>query len=129
MTSEWKLELSPFFESRFKRFQKKHPPEAQAMLNNLDTYLITLNDGVNPINIKAGFIHHEPDGIKAIDQKGGKGKLMQSRLYIYPDTSTKLVHVISVGDKTDQQGDINECRGYIKPLKGKIRGGENGEKI
>lgn len=79
--------------------------------------MTTLNEGVNPINIKAGFIHHEPDGIKAIDQKGGKGKLKQCRLYIYPDTSTRLVHVISVGDKTDQKGDINECREYVKPLR------------
>jgi len=119
---EWKLEISPFFESRFKRFQKKHPHEAGAMLNNLDTYLTALNSGVNPINIKAGFIHHEPDGIKGIDQRGAKGKLRQSRLYIYPDTFSKLVHVISVGDKTDQGSDINECRKYVKPLKQKQEG-------
>ncbi|OHB74470.1 MAG: hypothetical protein A2W17_02685 [Planctomycetes bacterium RBG_16_41_13] len=113
----WKLEPSPFFDSRFKRFQKKHANEAKAILNNLDTYVSTLNEGVHPINIKAGFIHHEPDGIKAIDQKGGKGKLMQSRLYIYPHTETKTLHVISIGNKTDQKGDINECRDYIKPLR------------
>ncbi|MCF6150416.1 MAG: hypothetical protein E3K37_17410 [Candidatus Kuenenia sp.] len=71
----WKLEPSPFFDSRFKRFQKKHPNEAKAILNNFDTYISTLNEGVNPINIKAGFIHHEPDGIKAIDQKGGKRQI------------------------------------------------------
>lgn len=114
---DWKLELSEIFESRFKKFQKKHTIEAQSMLNNLDTYLSVLNEGVNPINIKAGFLHNEPDGIKAIDQKGGKGKLRQSRLYIYPDIRTKTVHVISVGDKSTQRRDINECRHYIKPLK------------
>ena len=119
----WKVESSSFFESRFERFKKKHPAEAQAVLNNLDTYIVALNDGTNPMNIKAGFIHHEPDGIKAIDQRGGKGSLMQTRLYIYPDANTKTVHVISIGDKTDQNSDIQECRKYIKPLKQKERRG------
>ena len=70
----WKIQKSPFFESRFKRFQKNHPNETRAMLNNLDSYLTALNEGTNPVNLTAGFIHHEPDGIKGIDQKGSKGK-------------------------------------------------------
>lgn len=102
----WKIEFSVFSEARFERFKKKHPEETKAVLNNLDTYMATLNAGTNPMNVKAGFIHHEPDGIKAIDQRGGKGGLMQTRLYIYPDINTKIVHVISVGDKTDQNSDI-----------------------
>ena len=124
--TEWKILKSSVLEARFKRFQKNHPNEAQAMLNNLDTYLTALNEGINPVNLTAGFIHHEPDGIKAIDQKGGKGKLKQSRLYIYPDVSTKTVYVISVGDKTNQKSDIKECRDYIKPLKENERGKANG---
>ena len=119
----WKVALSSFFESRFERFKKKHPDEAKSVLNNLDTYIVALNDGTNSMNIKAGFIHHEPDGIKAIDQRGGKSRLMQTRLYIYPDANTKTVHVISIGDKTDQNSDIQECRKYIKPLKQKERRG------
>jgi hypothetical protein len=115
----WSLEKSSFFESRFKRFQKKHPDEAKAVLNNLDTYFKTLCEGVNPTNISAGFVHPEPDGIKALDQKGGKGKMMQTRLYIFPDEVTKTLHVISIGTKTDQKSGINECRDYIKPLKEK----------
>jgi hypothetical protein len=85
----WVIQKSPYFEARFKRFQKKHSEEAKAVLNNLDTYFNTLNMGVNPINIKGGFIHDEPDGIKGLDQKGGKGKMMQSRLYVFPETETK----------------------------------------
>lgn len=115
----WVIQKSLFFKARFKRFQKKHPEEARAVLNNLETYLTTLNIGVNPINIKAGFIHDEPDGIKALDQKGGKGKMMQSRLYIFPETELKILHVISIGTKSDQGGDISECRSYIRPLKEK----------
>ncbi len=113
----WKIEKSHFFEARFKRFQKKNINEAKAILNNLDTYFNTLAGGVNPLNIKSGFIHNEPGGIKAIDQKGGKGKLKQSRLYVYPDTNSEKLHIISIGDKTKQGKDIQECRDYIKPLK------------
>jgi len=113
----WSLQKSPFFEARFRKFQKKHPEEAIAVLNNLDTYFKALCTGANPINIKSGFIHHEPEGIKAIDQKGGKGKLMQSRLYVFPETEPGILHVISIGTKTDQGGDISECRDYVRPFK------------
>lgn len=113
----WVLQKSNFFDSRFKRFEKKHQEEAKAVLNNVDTYFRTLESGCNPINIKAGFIHDEPEGIKAIDQKGGKGKLMQTRLYVYPDAATMILHVISIGTKVDQKSDIKECQDYIRPLK------------
>ena len=92
----WVIQRSQFFEARFKRFQKKHPEEAKAVLNNLDTYFKALCVGANPVNIQAGFIHHEPEGIKALDQKGGKGNLMQSRLYIFPEMNKKIMHVISI---------------------------------
>ena len=68
----WVIQRSQFFEARFKRFQKKHPEEAKAVLNNLDTYFKALCVGANPVNIQAGFIHHEPEGIKALDQKGDR---------------------------------------------------------
>lgn len=115
----WTIQKSPIFEARFKRFQKKHPEESKAVLNNLDTYFKALCAGANPVNIQAGYIHHEPDGLKALDQKGGKGKMMQSRLYIFPEEEAKFLHVISIGTKSDQSGDISECRDYIKPLKKK----------
>jgi len=118
----WVIQKSPFFEARFKRFQKKHPEEAKAVLNNLDSYFRALCAGANPVNIQVGFIHHEPEGIKALDQKGGKGNMMQSRLYAFPETETKILHVISIGTKSDQGSDISECRDYVRPLKEKKAG-------
>jgi hypothetical protein len=115
----WSIQKSQFFDSRFKRFQKKRPEESKAVLNNLDTYFKALCAGANPVNVQAGFIHHESDGIKAIDQKGGKGSMTQARLYVFPESEAKILHVISIGTKTDQGGDISECREYIKPLKNK----------
>ena len=87
------------------------------MVEELDTYFKTLCMGVNPTNIQVGFVHHESDGIKALDQSGTKGKKMQSRLYIFPQENEKILHIISIGTKVDQKGDISECRDYVKPLK------------
>jgi len=53
------------------------------------------------------------------EMKGGKGKLMQTRLYIYPDSAAMILYVISIGTKVDQKGDIRECQDYIRPLKRK----------
>jgi hypothetical protein len=105
-----------------KGFRRSILKKQRPFLNNLDTYFKALCVGANPVNIQAGFIHHEPEGIKALDQKGGKGNLMQSRLYIFPETGRKIMHVISIGTKTDQSGDISECRDYIQPLKEKKMG-------
>jgi hypothetical protein len=40
----------------------------------LDSYYKALKDAGHPFQVSGGFIHPEPDGIKAIDQKGGKQK-------------------------------------------------------
>lgn len=115
----WNLLTSPFFDGRLKRVNKNHPAETKAMLENLDKYLKALNEGANPINISAGWIHNEPEGIKALDQKGTKGKPAQTRLYIFPQESIKRLHVITVGDKNTQKTDIQDSRDYIRPLKEK----------
>ncbi|OGS36021.1 MAG: hypothetical protein A2293_05790 [Elusimicrobia bacterium RIFOXYB2_FULL_49_7] len=118
----WVLERSPFLDGKLKRLNKNHPAETKAMLENLDKYLKALNEGANPINIQAGWIHHEPDGIKALDQKGTKGKPAQTRLYIFPAESSRQLHVITAGDKSSQRTDIQESRDYIKPLKERKHG-------
>jgi hypothetical protein len=78
---ELRLQESPFFASRFKRYQKKHPKETAAVLNNLDTYVRTLNMGARSEFIQASFIHREPRGVVAIDQKGARASSRQTRLY------------------------------------------------
>ena len=114
----WNLEKSDFFDKRLKRYQKKHKEEVKAVLNNLDTFYGTLSSGVKLQNIQAGFIHPEPMGIKAIDQKkSNRGNLKETRLYVYPDEIKKILHVISIGEKKRQNSDIQECKNYVRPLK------------
>lgn len=113
---EWLIEPTETYQCKHEHYEKKHPNELAAAEGNLDTYFRTLKNGVNPLQIKEGFIHHEPDGIKAIDQKGSrqKIKLQETRLYIYPDVPTKTLFLLTIGDKQTQRNDINFCREYVK---------------
>jgi len=110
---EWSLRESEFFESKFRRYQKKHPTETVAILDNLDTYVRTLNADVKPPLIKAGFIHREPQGVIAIDQKGIKGRPRQIRLYIYAVEVDQVLYLITIGDKNTQKRDLADCREFV----------------
>ena len=113
----WKLAATDGYERRHKRYVKDHPRELQAVLDNLDTYVQSLQAGVKPPQIRHGFMHAEPLGVVAIDQKGGGKSLAQTRLYVYPDTETETLHVISLGDKRSQADDIANCRTFVNDLR------------
>lgn len=115
--TEWVLEESLIFASRFKRYQKKHPNETAAVLNNLDTFVRTLQSGVKPAMIRAGFIHREPQGVIAIDQKGMKGSPRQTRFYIYADDVDLTVYLVTIGDKNTQKRDVADCRRFVTTLR------------
>ena len=116
---EWNITETQNFVRDFKLYQKKHPDELAAVLGNLDTYFETLKRLGHPFQIRAGFIHHEPEGIKALDQKGGKQKvkLKQTRLYVYPDVKSKQLYLLALGDKNSQKLDIQTSREILKSLK------------
>ena len=86
------------------------------MHNNLDTFLAALNYGAKPEHARFGFIHTEPRGVLAIDQKGGGPSLKETRLYAYPDTETRLVHLITLGDKSSQEADIRYASEFVDHL-------------
>ena len=114
---EWLLEESEFFAGRFKRYQRRHPAATAAALNNLDTYLKTLNAGVKPPLIQAGFIHREPQGVVAIDQRGAKGRPRQTRLYMYAVAMERVLYLITIGDKDSQKRDLADCRKFVNSLR------------
>ncbi len=114
----WELFLTDKYVRSYKRYVKKHPGELVAMLSNLDFYHHAINRLGNPLQIKAGFIHTEPKGIIAIDQKGGKQKvkLKQTRLYVYPNSKEKNLYLLVIGDKKTQQADIKYCKDFVKKM-------------
>lgn len=113
----WTLaEPTDEYKRRFTRFDKKKRRQSLATLANLDTLIKALIDGLKLEQVVTfGFVHTEPKGVLAVDQKGG-AKLAETRLYIYPDKRTEIVHLLTLGDKRTQKGDIEFCSDYVESL-------------
>ena len=116
--ADWYIEALDTYERAHKQYEKKYSNELTAVLDNLDRYFKIISQGVHPQFIVAGYIHSEPKGVKALDQKGGKGNLKQTRLYIYPDVDAKKLFLITIGDKGSQKEDIRMCSNFVVKLKG-----------
>ena len=92
---------------------KKYRRELKNLLINLQTYLDALNAGAKPVQIQRGFIHPEPSGVLAIDQRGeGKG-LKEFRLYFYPNPDQQKLYLLALGDKNTQRSDIALCTQWV----------------
>lgn len=118
---EWRIENTDQYERDYKNYEKKHKEELKAILNNLDSYYRALKECGSPILVKAGFVHNEPMGIKALDQKCGgiKGKLKATRLYIYPNIEENILMLLAIGDKQAQGRDVEQCKKRVKALRGR----------
>ncbi len=112
----WEVQPDDDYLKRVRKWPKKYQRELVAVLNNLDTFLGALNQGAKPDQARFGFLHAEPRGVLAIDQKGGGSSLKQTRLYIYPDTRTQLVHLITLGDKDSQKRDVAYASEFVDQL-------------
>ena len=113
----WELEPTPEYTRKLKKWPKKYRRELTAMLDNLDTFLQALNLGAKPQQAKFGFIHTEPLGVLAIDQRGAGAGTKATRLYVYPDEGTETVHTITLGDKDSQRTDIKISVELVRTLK------------
>lgn len=113
----WQIEPSTQWPKDQKWYEKKRPREFAAVLHNLQRYLDQLNAARNARAVQGGYLHNEPNGVVAIDQKGGGAGLQETRLYTFADSSTKTLHLITVGDKNSQSADIKFCSDFVKSLK------------
>jgi hypothetical protein len=120
--SFWNIEPTDKFLRKYKLFENKYPSQLIAMWNNLDTYMKVLQKTDNPLVITGGYIHPEGQGIVAIDQTKAEVKLKETRLYVYPDTRTKNLFLLIIGDKRTQKDDIQYAKKCVK----KIRESGNG---
>jgi hypothetical protein len=112
----WKIEPSLQWQKDQKYYDKKRPNELAAALRNLQRYLGLLNVSKNSKCAEAGYLHKEPGGVLAIDQKGFSGNLQETRLYTFAVDSTKTVHLITIGDKETQHSDIEYSKKFAKQL-------------
>jgi hypothetical protein len=71
----------------------------------------------NPLAVSGGFLHPESMGILAVDQKGGGKNLQQTRLYVFAEPQTQTLHLLAIGDKSNQSKDIQFCQRTVKNLR------------
>jgi hypothetical protein len=113
----WQYLITPQFERSKKRYDKKRPGELAAVFRNLDRLREQLNGLPRCRAAQAGFLHHEPAGLWAIDQKGpSRTKLQETRLYVFPVEETKTLHIITVGNKNSQAADLRCALEYVRSL-------------
>jgi len=110
----WEIAPTNLFERLEKRYAKKRPAELTAVQRNLQRYLDLLNAAPNSKAVQAGFLHREPAGVIAVDQKGGGANLAETRLYTLADDSAKVLHLIVIGDKGSQANDIQISREFAQ---------------
>ena len=112
----WITEPTTQWQKDAKYYERKHPTELAAVLRNLKRYLLLLETAPNPRALQAGFLHPEPKGIIAIDQKGGGGNLQETRLYTYALESKKVIYLITIGNKNEQSGDIELSKHFVESI-------------
>lgn len=111
----WRIQSSVDFQKRLKKYRKSHPNESANCLRNLNAYLTALQEGLVPQQIQRGYVHSEPNGIKALDQAGpSKTRKYAMRLYVYPDESRKILYVLTLGNKASQPDDLRHCQEFVK---------------
>ena len=113
----WQYLITPQFERSKKRYDKKRPAELAAVIRNLDRLREQLNGIPHCRAAQAGFLHHEPEGIWALDQKGpSQTKLQETRLYVFPVQENRALHIITVGNKNSQAADLQCALAYVQSL-------------
>lgn len=109
----WSIAPTTQWEKDRKFYDKKHSRELDAVLNNLNRYLPLLNCAPNAKSVVAGYLHPEPGGVVAIDQKAGGPNLQETRMYTYPDEAEKVLYLITIGNKNEQHDDIQFSKGFV----------------
>ncbi len=113
----WRMQITPDFDRAKRQSDKKRPAELAAVLRNLARLLELLNALPHCRAAQAGFLHHEPAGIWALDQKGpSRTKLQETRLYVFPVEENQTLHIITVGNKNSQATDLRCAVDYVRSL-------------
>jgi hypothetical protein len=125
----WTLEATDTF---LRDFGKLGANEQAAISYNLRIYLDALNLSKNPIHVQLGFLHSEPKGIKAIDQRGGaypdgskRPKMKEIRAYTYSNLKSKTLHLLCVGGKGEKE-QAKDIRFASKEVERILKESENG---
>lgn len=110
----WQITPTTQWDKDKKWYAKKRPTELAAVLRNLDRYVRLLNISANSKASLVGFMHTEQAGVIAIDESGGGKSLEATRMYVYADDDTKMVYLITIGNKSEQPSDVQFSKEFVE---------------
>lgn len=113
----WNIQTTDTWEKDREHYVKKRPSELAAVIRNLDRYMALLEVSKNSMCLQGGYLHKEPMGVIAVDQKGSGPNLQETRLYVYPDDEMKTVYLLKIGGKAAQHSDIECCKRFVISFK------------
>ena len=105
--------------NRMKHYAKKHRREYVSCLANLADVITALNKGATITAIPYGFFRSEHEDVYRIGQTNVKHP-HETRLYVYACVIRTTIYVLTVGDKSTQQSDINSCHAKVRELKSQL---------
>jgi len=112
----WTIQQHPEFNRDYKWYAKKRPRELAAVFANFNRLEKMINSCQHPQLTVAGFIHPEPLGVWALDQRGSMGNLQATRLYCYAESFRKNLHLLAIGSKDSQAADIFRVIEIVKSI-------------
>lgn len=116
----WNIVPSDQYLRDKRHYEKKHPRELAAVLNNLDRYLQQLNSyaiqGKTSKCVQAGYLHNESKGVVAVDQRKGGVGLQETRLYTFALDNVRELHLILIGNKNTQSDDVISAADFAESL-------------
>ncbi|MGM0488965.1 MAG: hypothetical protein ACQESR_19670 [Planctomycetota bacterium] len=113
---EWTFETRDEVSRRVKKLEKRYSEEISAVYDNLQTYMDALESGLQPLQLvqQCRFVHNEGKDVYAIDQSPKRKGYAEMRLYVYADVSGSKLHLLTIGLKNQQQGDVRECHKFVE---------------
>ncbi len=112
----WTLAPTDSWNRAYGWYSKKRSNELAAVLRNLNRYVELLNAAKNAQSVAAGFLHFEPGGVVAVDQKGGKN-LQETRAYTFPWQETETLYLLTIGNKKQQPEDVKYCKKWVSEFR------------
>jgi hypothetical protein len=112
----WRVVETDDYARQSKWYSRKKRREFAAVVTNLGEFLQYLQHGNLPRPFAYGFLHDEPAGVIAIDQRGAPTKLAATRLYIYAYVERETVYLLTIGDKRTQSDDILFCKHLVDTI-------------
>ena len=112
----WTIQEHNEFKRDYKWYAKKRPRELAAVFANFKRLEKMINSCQHRQLTVAGFIHPEPLGIWALDQRGSMGNLQATRLYCYVESSRKNIYLLAIGSKDSQSADISRVTEIVKSI-------------